>query len=73
MKIGHKFDARFSFTITSNESPVLTKDMLERVRKSVQDALNEPKVIGKIKQRFELSSPSEVRCEVDAVFVESKK
>jgi len=71
--IGHTFDARFSFTITSNESPVLTKEMLDRVRKTVEEQLNEPKVISKLKQRFELTTLAEVRCEVGPVFVESKK
>jgi hypothetical protein len=39
--VGHTFDARFSFTITRNESPALTKEMLERVRRTVEAQLNE--------------------------------
>jgi hypothetical protein len=70
--IGHKFDVRFSITVTSNESTPITKELLQQVSKTLQDALNEPKVIDKIKRRFEWSAVADTRCKVDELFVEPR-
>jgi hypothetical protein len=67
-----QFEARFSITITSNESVRVTDEMRDRVRKTLQEALNDSKVKRKLERNFDLHQ-DDVRCEVGEVIVEPKK
>ena len=71
--VEHTFDARFTVSIISNESTPITKELLENVGKTLQEALNEPKVIAKIKRRFEWSAVAETSCGVTDLRVEPRK